>query len=242
MKIAIMQPYFFPYIGYFQLLNAVDEFIVYDKIKFTKKGWINRNKILVNSQSEYITLPLKKDSDFLPINERYLAESWLTDRKKLLNKIKEAYHKAPYFDQVYELISSCLHFPDDNLFKIIFNSLVQIKKFLKIETPFVISSTIPLNDSLKAEAMVLQICKERKTNIYINPIGGLDLYDSNNFKKEGIDLFFLKTDEISYRQFDQEFIPSLSIIDIMMFNSVEEITKILQKFTLITGKSQVLIS
>jgi hypothetical protein len=218
MKLAIMQPYFFPYIGYFQLMNTVDEFVIYDKIKFTKKGWINRNKILINNQGEYITLPLRKGSDFSPVNERYLADTWPQDRKKMLNKINEAYRKSPFFNEVYPLLEECLNYPDDNLFNVLFHSLDQVKNYLKITTPFIISSTIPFDEELKAEKMVIQICKERKTNIYINPIGGLDLYDPCNFKDENIDLFFLKTDEIVYKQFD-EFVPSLSIIDVMMFNS-----------------------
>ncbi len=83
MKLAIMQPYFFPYIGYFQLINTVDEFVVYDNIEFTKKGWINRNRILVNGKDEYITLPIKKDSDFLHVKDRFLAETWSKDSAKM---------------------------------------------------------------------------------------------------------------------------------------------------------------
>jgi len=82
MKIAIMQPYFFPYIGYFQLVNSVDEFVIYDNIQFTKKGWINRNRILVNQNEDYISLPLKKDSDYLNVNQRFLSDAWSVDRKK----------------------------------------------------------------------------------------------------------------------------------------------------------------
>src|SRR5438445_505000 len=103
MRIGIMQPYFFPYIGYFQLINAVDEFVVYDNIEFTKKGWINRNRILVNGKDAYITIPLKKDSDYLNVNERWLADVWTVERKKLLNRITESYRKAPYYESIYNL-------------------------------------------------------------------------------------------------------------------------------------------
>ena len=239
MKLAIMQPYLFPYIGYFQLMNAVDEFVVYDKIKFTKKGWINRNKILINGKSEYITVPLKKSSDFLPINERQLAETWTVDRKKILNKIYESYRRSPYFEKVFQLIESCINFPDDNLFNVLYNSLNMVKSFLKINTPFVISSTIPIEEQLKAEKKVIQICKERKADTYINPIGGIDLYDSSNFRKEGLDLFFLKSKDIIYKQYNDEFLPSLSIIDVMMFNSSEHISHFLEQYVLIKGKSEI---
>lgn len=239
MKLAIMQPYFFPYIGYFQLMNAVDEFVIYNDIKFTKKGWINRNKILVNNQSQYITLPIKKASDSLPVNHRFLADTWTSDRRKLLNRINESYRKSLYFNEVYSLIENCLNFSDDNLFNFIHNSLLSIKEYLGINTPFVISSTIPLKDGLKAENLVIQICKERNTDTYINPIGGIELYNKSSFEKEGIDLFFLKSKEFTYQQFNNQFVPWLSIIDIMMFNSTETIMKLLmEKYVLIPGKSK----
>jgi hypothetical protein len=111
-KIAIMQPYFFPYIGYFQLINAVDEFVVYDNIEYTKKGWINRNRILVNSQDAYITLPLKRDSDYLDIRERFLADSWSRESKVMLNRIAGAYRNAPNFRLVYPLIEKCILFDE----------------------------------------------------------------------------------------------------------------------------------
>ncbi len=97
MKVAIMQPYFLPYIGYFQLINAVDKFVIYDNIEFTKKGWINRNRILVNGKDEFISLPITKASDFLHANQRYLASNFENEKNKILRKIKESYRKAPYF-------------------------------------------------------------------------------------------------------------------------------------------------
>lgn len=235
MKLAIMQPYFFPYIGYFQLMNAVDEFVIYNNIKFTKKGWINRNRILVNNQSQYITLPLRKGSDFLPIDQRFLAETWSVERRKLLNRVNESYRKSPYFNEIYSLVESCLNFSDDNLFNFIYHSLLTIKNYLNIKTRFIISSTIPRDNGLKAEKLVIQICKARNTDTYINPIGGIELYNELNFKKEGIDLFFLKSKELSYPQYDNEFVSWLSIIDVMMFNSAENVRKLLQQYVLYTN-------
>ena len=121
MKAGIMQPYLFPYIGYFQLMNAVDEFVLYDNIEYTKKGWINRNRILVNGKDTYIGLPLKKDSDFLTIVERNLAENWPAERKKILNKISSSYKKAPQFGKVYPVIESAFMFEDFNLFNFIYH-------------------------------------------------------------------------------------------------------------------------
>jgi hypothetical protein len=223
MKIAIMQPYFMPYIGYFQLMKVADEFIVYDDIKFTKKGWINRNRILVNGSDAYITLPLKKGSDYLAVNERYLADSWTMERKKMLNRIHESYRKAPQFDAAFSVVESCILCNETNLFSFIFNVLNQVKEYLEIKTPLIISSAISGKEGLKAEEKVIDLCKMRAAHTYFNPIGGLDLYQKEHFRKEMIDLLFLQTSSYQYRQFDHEFVAYLSIIDEMMFNSKDKI-------------------
>ena len=228
MKIAIMQPYFFPYIGYFQLMNAVDEFVVYDNIKFTKKGWINRNRILVEGRDAYITLPLRADSDQLDVKERYLSGSWATERKKLLNRVREAYRKSPYFEPTFELVQGSLLFGDENLFAFIKHSLDLTKEYLDIATPLVISSSIAGTRDLKAEKRVIEICLARQATTYINPIGGLQLYSKQEFGELGIDLHFLRTREFKYEQFGAEFVPFLSIIDVMMFNSRAEIRQHLE--------------
>ncbi|HPH92274.1 MAG TPA: WbqC family protein [Ferruginibacter sp.] len=223
MRIAIMQPYLFPYIGYFQLMNAVDEFIVYDNIEFTKKGWINRNRILVNGLAAYISFPLKKDSDYLQVKDRYLADNWPEERKKLRNKIAEVYRKAPQFKSAFPVIESAIEFPNNNLFTFALHSLETIKNYLAIQTPIIISSTIDIDHSLKSADKVIAICKKRNAEEYINPIGGTDLYNKEEFLNNGLSLHFLKTGEVHYKQFENEFVPFLSIIDVMMFNSKEEI-------------------
>ncbi|HBA54164.1 WbqC family protein [Syntrophorhabdus aromaticivorans] len=232
MKIGIMQPYFFPYIGYFQLMNAVDEFVVYDNIEFTKKGWINRNRILANGKDYFVTIPLKKDSDYLDVRDRCLADSWPSGRAKMLNRMKEAYRKAPQFDVVYPVIERCLHFEDANLFNFIFYTLTQVKAYLGISTFFIKSSAIPIDHTLKAEKKVIAICKARNADVYVNPIGGIELYTKDEFKNQGIDLYFLKADGFEYKQFNNGFIPWLSIIDVMMFNSKETITNMLMQYSL----------
>jgi hypothetical protein len=223
MKIAIMQPYFFPYIGYFQLINAVDEFVVYDNIEYTKKGWINRNRILVNGSDSFITLPIKKDSDYLDIKERSIAESWKHERIKLLNRINGAYRKAPFFKIIYNIIGECILFEENNLHSFILESLNKVNSYLDIKTPIVISSSLKINHELKSEKKIIDICKERKSDTYINPIGGINLYRKENFDEEGIDLFFLKSEKFIYKQFENIFVPNLSIIDVMMFNEKEKI-------------------
>jgi hypothetical protein len=227
MKIAIMQPYFFPYIGYFQLMNAVDTFVIYDNIEFTKKGWINRNRILVNGKDDYISLPLKKDSDYLHVDQRFLADTWSVDRKKMLNRITESYRKAPYFASVFPIIKKCLLYEHVNLFEFIFNSIQVINEYLGISAALMKSSAVTIDHQLKAEKKVIAICKSFHATTYMNAIGGVALYDKEEFKKEGVDLFFLKTGSVEYKQFHDDFVPYLSIVDVMMFNSQEEIKGIL---------------
>ena len=233
MKIAIMQPYFFPYIGYFQLINSVDKFIIYDNIQYTKKGWINRNKILVNSSDKIITLPIKKDSDYLDIKERVLANIWEQEKIKMLNLIKSSYKKSPYFNKVYPVISSIFEVPNTNLFEFLLNSLHLLNSYLKIKTKITISSDINIDHSLKSTDKVIAICKEFNTNTYINAIGGQELYNVKDFKNEGIDLKFIKSSPLTYKQYDNEFIPWLSIIDVLMFNKKQDIIKQLNNYTLI---------
>ena len=228
-----MQPYFFPYIGYFQLVNAVDEFVIYDNIQFTKKGWINRNRILVNHKDDYISLPLKKDSDYLNINQRLLADTWNVDRKKMLNRIVESYRKSPQFDQVYVLLENCLNADDSNLFDFILNSLKQILAYLSISSKIVISSSIDIDHDLKSEEKVLAICKAQKAEEYINPIGGLELYSKERFELNGIKLQFQKSKPINYSQYKDEFVPWLSIVDVLMFNTKDEVSFFLREYNLV---------
>jgi len=229
MKIAIMQPYFSPYIGYFQLINAVDEFVIYDNIEFTKKGWINRNRILFNGNDLFITLPLKNDSDFLQIRDRFLSDNWVVDRKKILNKITESYRKAPLFDKAYYVIEKCLLYDDKNLFNFNYNSVKIFMEYLHIDTKLTISSSIPINHELKSQDKVIAICLQQNADIYINPIGGIELYDKKVFNNYNIQLEFLHSKSISYKQFKNDFIPWLSIIDVIMFNEVETISKFLNE-------------
>jgi hypothetical protein len=232
-KIAIMQPYVFPYIGYFQLINSVDQFIVYDNIQYTKKGWINRNRILANGKDQLITLPIKKNSDYLNIVERELSESWEKDKNKILNIIKSSYSKAPYFQETFELISKCLNYSEVNLFKFIYNSIVLINDYLEIKTSITISSTIDIDHTLRSQDKVLSLCKSQNAEIYINSIGGMELYDKKIFKQNNIELNFIKSNPIQYKQFNTEFVSWLSIIDVLMFNSKEQIKEYLNNYTLI---------
>ena len=232
-KIAIMQPYFFPYIGYFQLINSVDEFVIYDNIQYTKKGWINRNRILCNESDKLITLPLKKDSDFKDVFERKLSDTWIDDRNKILNLIKASYRKAPFFSETFEIVQKCLLYDDQNLFNFIFNSIKIINEYLEIKTKMILSSSLNIDHSLKSKHKVIAICKEMNATTYINAIGGVNLYDKDEFLENKIFLNFIKSNSLNYNQFDKEFIPWLSIIDVMMFNSKNKVMELVNSYSII---------
>lgn len=216
-----MQPYFLPYIGYFQLIAAVDLFIIYDNVKYTKKGWINRNRILKNGKDVIFSLPLKSNSDCLDVYERVLAADY--NREKLLNQLKGAYHRAPYFKQVFPLIEQIVQFKDENLFRYILNSIVKICEYLKITTRILISSEIAIDHELKGQDKVLALCKASGASTYLNAIGGMELYSKGTFLENGIELKFIRSIPFEYPQFANEFVPWLSIIDVMMFNAPEKI-------------------
>jgi len=231
MKLGIMQPYFLPYIGYFQLLNAVDKYVVYDNIQYTKKGWFNRNRILHNGTDMLISLPVEKASDYLDVRERSVADSF--DTKKLLNQIRESYRKAPYYETVMPIVESIINNEDRNLFDFIYNSIITICRYLDIKTEIIISSSLAVDHSLKGQDKVIAICKATGATDYYNAIGGQELYNTEEFKKENINLHFVSSNPIEYKQFGNEFVPWLSIIDVMMFNTVEEIKGMLENYKLI---------
>lgn len=226
-----MQPYFLPYIGYWQLIGVVDAFVVYDNIKYTKKGWINRNRFLRHGVEDTFSLPLRKDSDFLDVNQRFLADSF--DREDLLNRFREAYRKAPEFCSVMPLLEGIIRNPSSNLFDYIFASIQSVCEFLGIRTPLVVSSSIDCDHSLKAAERVQGICKALCADAYVNPVGGMELYSRENFASNGIDLKFLKALPFEYSQSGIPFVPWLSILDVLMFNSkilIKE--KILNEYTI----------
>lgn len=233
MKVGIMQPYIFPYIGYWQLLNAVDKFVIYDNIQFTKNGWVRRNRILLNGNDKLFTLPIKKDSDYLDIRDRYLADTFPKEREKLLSQIKMGYKKAPYFNDVYPILEECINYDNNNLFEYIYHSIVRISTYLKINTELIISSDIEMNHSLKNKDRVIETCKTLGSSTYINPVGGIELYDKEYFSNNDIDLKLIKTQNFEYEQYNNQFIPNLSIIDVLMFNSNDEVKKLLGKYELL---------
>lgn len=223
MKLAIMQPYFLPYIGYFQLIAAADLFIIYDNIKYTKKGWINRNRMLQNDRDVMFSLPLKSAPDQNHVRDRMLAADFKRD--KLLNQFRGAYSRAPFFGRAYAALERILRFEDNRLFEFLHHSLTEICTELRIHTPIRISSTVPIDHGLKGQDKVIALAKAVGASTYINPPGGQELYSQQAFRSQGIELQFLRPSLVEYRQFGGEFVPWLSIIDVMMFVSPETVSE-----------------
>ncbi len=207
--------------------------MVYDNIQFTKKSWIRRNRILLNGKVKQFTLPIKKDSDYLDVKERYLSDCFSEAQQKLLSQIKQGYRRARYFEEVYPLIEECLTYESKNLFEFIYHSIIKIAYFLDLDTEIIISSNIDMNNSLQNRDRVIETCKVLGGDIYINPIGGIELYKKDDFLLNDIQLKFIQSFHTEYKQFDNEFIPNLSIIDVMMFNSRESIKEMLHEIKLI---------
>ena len=234
MTLAIMQPYFLPYIGYMQLMNAVDTFVLYDDVAFINKGWINRNRLLINGQEFMFTIPLKDASQNKRINEVHIADDpkW---RGKLLKTVEQGYRKAPYYQTVMPLTEKIINFTTDSIADLIHSSLVELNQYLAIPTRLVPSSTIYANADLRAQERILDICRQENATRYINPIGGRELYDKPTFTEAGIELNFINTRKIDYPQGNNRngFIPWLSILDILMYNDKPRIKAMLGECELV---------
>ncbi len=232
MVLAIMQPYFLPYIGYFQLMKAVDKFVLYDDVNFINRGYINRNNLLVNGKASLFTIPLKDASQNKLIYEVGLSDdnSW---QKKLTRTVEQSYKKAPQFETVFPLFLDIVAYVPQNIGDFCYYSLTQINGYLGIGTQLVPSSAIYGNEQLKREERILDICRLEKATHYINPQGGIALYDRDNFASQRIRLSFLKAGLAPYPQYRDTFVPGLSILDVLMFNDIRRTHELLDQYELV---------
>lgn len=233
MKLGIMQPYLFPWIGYFQLIRAVDELVIYDDVQWIQQGWINRNRILVNGGPSFFTLPVARDSHQQHINTRRFAPEFERSKRKVLRQIEVAYRRAPQFESTFELLTECLACDDDRVAPFVTQALRACCRNLGIETPFRMASQLDDDKSLRGQERVLSLCRHMGATHYVNAIGGMELYDKQTYAAHGLQLSFLKTREITYRQWSPEFVPQLSIIDVMMFNDRDHIAQMLTEYDLV---------
>ncbi|HET7561921.1 MAG TPA: WbqC family protein [Rhodanobacteraceae bacterium] len=212
MIVTIMQPYFFPYIGYFQLMHAVDVFVFYDDVQFIKGGWINRNRILVGGRLHWLTLPLKHDALSKAINQRFYVLGKTTQQVK--QKLNAAYFRSHAFNDSSGFLYELLDFGNPNVAAFNMNLLRKTAEQLNLRCNFVTSSEIGVSKDLNGESRVIRLCEALGANHYINPIGGASLYDPAHFANAGLRLSFLRTACSPTRFEDGE--AYLSIVDLVM--------------------------
>ncbi len=232
-SISIMQPYLFPYIGYFHLIEASELFIFYDDVNYIKKGWINRNRILMNGKEYTFTVPLRKASQNKLINELVpiIDDRW---KSKFQKQLEQAYSKAPYYKDVVDLLLSVFDKGHTNITDLCISSIQMVYSYLGKELNYNRSSQVaPETRSLKKAKRLLEITKRLGYKKYNNAIGGEHLYDKVYFQKNDVELSFVKSKIQAYNQFNREFIKDLSIIDILMFNDIATVKKYLNDFELV---------
>ena len=229
MKLGIMQPYFMPYIGYFQLMKAVDKYVVYDDVNYIKGGWANRNHILINGEKEMFTVTLQKASQNKLFNEIVIGD----DFKKLMKTLQMNYSRAINFDQTMVLMERIISFPNKQLAVFIANSFREILSYLSVETEILMSSEIPKDNSLRGKDKIIQICEILGADTYYNAVGGKNLYDQEELREHGITLNFVDSLPQVYSQLHtREFVSGLSMVDVLMNNTKDEVNRLLDSFQL----------
>jgi hypothetical protein len=231
MKIGIVQPYFLPYIGYFSLINAVDIFVYFDDVQYIRRGWVNRNRIKINDDWHYLTLPVQKAPQTANINQVYAVQD-VQEIEKIKKSIIFSYEQAPNFQAITDLIFNLLE-PGLNIATLNIRLTNEICNYLGCKTKTLTSSDIEKNNMLKGQEKIINICQTLNGDSYINPIGGTELYFKERFQQAGIKLNFIEMKQTVYFQGKGDFIPNLSIIDVLMWNSIADIKQMLQEYRLV---------
>lgn len=237
MKLAIMQPYFFPYLGYFQLILASDRFIFYDDVNYIKGGWINRNRILLDGEARFFTVPLLGASSFVPINQIGLNDQNPKWRRKMLDTVRMAYRRAAYRDIGVGLLEHALGSRCESIGDIARISVKTVLEYLGLVRDLVPSSQVYNNQHLKAQDRILDICRKENADVYVNAIGGGDLYQADKFALQGCDLKFLRSQLPEYSQGAEHFVPGLSILDIIMHSTREQVVDMLVQYELLSPRA-----
>ena len=254
MKLGIMQPYFFPYLGYFQGINAADKYILYDNLNFIKEAWMNRNRYLIkNGKSGFFTVPLKAKSSFKKICEIELIDN-STWKKKILNSLFLNYKSAEYFDDVFPMIENVINYPTNKLTELNFQSIKSVCDFLNLKTELSADSLKYIDIEIKLAAdkidkknfpdiklinwqrkiiRIIEISRMEKADIFINAIGGMELYSKEVFNNNGIELLFVKTLAYCYKQQSTVFYPNLSIVDVLMNCGRERTNELIKNYELV---------
>ena len=238
MKLAIMQPYMFPYIGYFQLINYADKWVVFDDTQYISKGWINRNRILhpdVKKEWQYVTVPVKKHSRESRIKDIEINDD-IKWRDEFLGKLTSYKKRAPFYTETIELIGDCLSFKSPSLSEWAVHTLKNTCNYLGIPFNYSIFSQMKVNtDNIEhAGQWALEIADVMDADEYVNPPGGYSIFNEGEFLQRNIELRFLKPNLTTYVQRRGHFISGLSIIDVMMWNSKDRIQEILADYEIVT--------
>ncbi|MFT6986924.1 MAG: hypothetical protein ACJAT7_002774 [Psychromonas sp.] len=228
MILAVMQPYLFPYLGYYQLAYHSDKFIFYDDVNFIKGGFINRNNILANGQKQLFTVPVEKASSFSKINELH----FVANRKKILRSIEQNYRKAPNFEAVMPLISQIFSAKETQVARLCRDSVLAVFNYLAIELDYSFSSELDYDKSASAAEKLYAMCSLNNADKYCNMKNGEVLYKKEQFKAKNIELSFLEISNLSYPQGKHDFVSHLSIIDVLMWNAKDDVKKLLQKYNI----------
>lgn len=218
---AIMQPYFLPHAGYFQLAAASETFVLCDNFQYTRKGWINRNRFLLNGEPELFSIPLQSEHRNAEIRHRFISEDF--NPTSLIRRLEAAYRKSPFFSLTTPLLHKILFYPNLNLFSFLEHSVRSVCAHLGLNPVFKKTSDLPISSELQFEKRLIAMCRAIPCSRYINSIGGTALYSKESFRDHGINLQFLASHPLTYRQFANPFVPSLSILDVLMFNPVESV-------------------
>lgn len=236
MKIGIMQPYFLPYLGYISLIKNTDKFILFDTVQFIRHGWIERNRILKQTGGwQYIQVPLEKKQMSTIIKEVKInnQQKW---KEKILAQLQHYKKIAPYYYKTLQILEKVFSKEYESITKLNKDLLEEICKYLGISTPIFIFSEMNLKiEEVNApDEWALKICKALGgVEEYWNPLGGMNFFDRNKYEKENIKLYFQKINLHNYDQRKESFEEGLSIIDVLMFNSPEEINKMLDDYELL---------
>lgn len=238
MKIAIMQPYFLPHLGYFQLINEADKFIVFDVVQYIKHGWVNRNRILspdLEKGWQYIVVPVKKHhrTDIIKDIEIAVENKWIQTITGKLSYYKKI--RAPFFEEVVNYFFDMNTLRNIKLVNLNLTLIKKVFEYLDIPFYFEICSQkkYDFSNIKDRDDWAFQISRAEKATCYINPIGGKNLFDKNKFSSRGISILFLSPKNTIYKQSKREFIPSLSIIDVLMFNPKTKIIEMLNEYELV---------
>ena len=236
MKLAIMQPYFLPYLGYFSLIKHTDEFILFDTVQFIRHGWIERNRILKPSNGwQYIMVPLKKHSRETIIKDIEINndQQW---KEKILAQLQHYKKQARYFSNVIDILNEIFSKEYATIVDLNLASLKTVCNYLGINTPIQVFSlmNIDIEPANAPDEWALNICKALgNVDEYWNPPGGQSFFDRKKYENAGINLKFHSAILTDYDQKRNVFEPGLSILDVMMFNSIEEINKMLDNYELL---------